>query len=90
MSDRFKVEEQEVKLISTLEAQMWRSEDIANKFPSVSNEDLKGLSSTTYASKIVLYYPFNDRTEKIDFDGYFISSMGGPTYRYSKIILKYL
>lgn len=85
MSDRFKLEEDEVKLISTLEAQMWSSADIAEKFPSVSSEDLKGLASTAYSSKVVLYYPLNDRTEKVDFDGYFISSMGGPTYRCSKI-----
>ena len=64
---------------------MWTSEDIANRFPSVTNEDLKGLSNSAYASKVVLYYPFNDKTEKVDFDGYFISSQGSGVYRYSKI-----
>lgn len=82
ISDRFTVEEKEIKLASDIDVLTWSSKNVADKFPSVSYKDLEGLTNTVYDTKIVLSYPFGDKIESVDFEGYFISSSRGHIYRY--------
>lgn len=84
VSDSFRVEEQEIKLTSDLDLLVWSNDDIANKFPSVAKEDLEDLSHSVYESNVVLSYPFSNKIETVDFDGYFIFSMGDGTSRFQK------
>ncbi|GFQ77261.1 apolipoprotein B-100, partial [Trichonephila clavata] len=78
----FQLHRNQLKFLVSTEVQVMGSQELINRYSTLTLRDVEGLGNQLTAVNLQFYYPFSSKLETASLDGYFIISGGPTTFRF--------